>query len=168
MSLLFCSLHGVHILFALLSKPKLYSVSMEQQYVQERYNIFNSREVSPPVWKSLRHNSPMSIYAGYVSRCETQKLPSVKKYWELIKHLLLFSVAWEEYVQPIIVYSAHCLWFSHEQLLSFLNLTVLPVSDLLANKLSATSIFYIVITCSFKAEIIYFFRLIRQRKYVLS
>lgn len=98
---------------------------MEEQYIQGRYNIFSSREVPPLIWKDLETQCTSgcwSVYAGYVSRCGTQKLLLVKEYWELIKHRLLFSIACEEYVQPIIAYSAHCLWFAHKQLLSFLNL----------------------------------------------
>lgn len=79
-----------------------------------RYHLWFGKTLSSGCW---------SVYAGYVSRCGTQKLLLVKEYWELIKHRLLFSIACEEYVQPIIGYSAHCLWFAHKQLLSFLNLS---------------------------------------------
>lgn len=54
------SLQDSHLVY-LLSKQKLYSISMEQQYSQGRNVMYNSRAVPPLFWKMLRQNSPVDV-----------------------------------------------------------------------------------------------------------
>lgn len=54
------SLQYSHFVYPL-SKPKLYSISTEQQYIQGRNVTYNSREVPPLFWKMLRQNSTVDV-----------------------------------------------------------------------------------------------------------